>query len=530
MSTLVLNRKRILWIAGLTGSVAGILAYFHTDIDWKGLVVVLIFYFIIFAVGVWAGKEQKEENQSEFMLAGRKLPLWVAIMTMAATWIDGGYINGTAEYAAQNGLVWVQAPWGYALSLIIGGIFFARKMRRFRFQTMLDPLSQRYGTKATTLFFLPAVTGEIFWTAAILTALGSTFSIILGLDVKISIILSAAVAIVYTTLGGLRSVAYTDVLQLAMLIAGLLLVLPGVIAYSGGLPALWDAYYAKMGVAAFPLPHRETMGNTYWQWWDFALLLTLGGIPWQVYFQRVLATSSESSAMWLSILAGVICLVVAIPAAIVGMVGATADWAALGLSGPENAAGILPYVFKNLTTPILALVGLATVASAVMSSIDSSILSASSLAAWNVYRPMVNPGLSASGLKKIVRRMIYIVGAAATILSLKVDSVYALWSLCSDFVYCMLFPALACAMFDPKANAPGAVSGFAVAAILRFGGGDPVLGIPCILPYPMIEEGVVLFPFRTLAMVAGLLTIIIVSRLTQKHYPARALEMVENTN
>ena len=187
---------------------------------------VLLFYLLIFGVGIWAGKSKENEGVDDFLLASRKLPLWIAILTMAATWIGGGYINGTAEYAAENGLVWVQAPWGYAMSLIIGGIFFARKMRRYRFQTMLDPLSQRYGSKATALFFIPALMGEVFWIAAILTALGTTFAIILGLSTELAIIISAIVAIVYTTIGGLKSVAYTDVLQMGMLVLGLFLVLP----------------------------------------------------------------------------------------------------------------------------------------------------------------------------------------------------------------------------------------------------------------------------------------------------------------
>lgn len=40
-----------------------------------------------------------------------------------ATWVGGGYINGTAESVYTSGLVWAQAPWGYALSLLIGMSF-----------------------------------------------------------------------------------------------------------------------------------------------------------------------------------------------------------------------------------------------------------------------------------------------------------------------------------------------------------------------------------------------------------------------
>ena len=495
--------------------------------NWLGIASVFFFYILIFVVGYWASKKTQNDDSVDFLLAGRRLPLWIAMFTMAATWIGGGYINGTAEAAASSGLVWVQAPWGYGLSLIIGGLFFARKMRRFQFRTMLDPLSQRFGTKATGLFFLPALFGEIFWVAAILTALGTTFSVIIGLDVQTSIIISAVIAIVYTTIGGLWSVAYTDVLQLGLLILGLILIIPFLLDSVGGMQSLTEKYTATFGSASSVVPNKAEMGNYFWNWCDYALLLIFGGIPWQVYFQRVLAAKDEKTAMQFSIVAGFICIIVAVPAAMVGMVGAVTDWSSLGLSGPANAASTLPYVFQYLTPEIIGIIGLGAIAAAVMSSIDSSMLSASTLAVWNVYKPLVRPNIEGKSLLKSLRLSIVIIGAAATLLSLKVDSVYALWFLCSDFVYCLLFPALVCALFDPKANKIGAISGFVVAAILRFGGGDVTLGIPVSIPYPMIEDGVVLFPFRTLAMISGLVVSIVFSRLTQGINPPKSLEMIK---
>ena len=499
--------------------------YFFTDTDvmWPGFIAMMIFYGLIFFYGAYAASKHKTNNTTELMLAGRSIPLYIAIFTMSATWIGGGFINGTAEYTASSGLVWVQAPWGYALSLIIGGLFFARKMRRFEFKTMLDPLSQRFGKKMTALLFLPALTGEIFWTAAILTALGTTFATVLGLDTPTAIVISAMIAIIYTTLGGLWAVALTDVLQLLLLILGLCLVVPFTLQQVGGLDQLWEAYKAKKGAAATLLPSREALGSYYWNWWDYALLLTFGGIPWQVYFQRVLSAKTEKIAMWLSILAGFICILVSIPAVIIGMAGDVFNWTNAGLLPPPDAASTLPHVVRYLTNPFVATIGLGAIAAAVMSSVDSSILSASSMAGWNVYRPLVKPKITSEDLAKIIKRSIWIIGVAATLLALNINSVYELWFLCSDFVYCLLFPALVCALFDPKANSYGAIAGFLVAAILRFGGGDAVLGLPIILPYPMIENGVVLFPFRTLAMISGLLTILMVSRLTQKLEPGKVL-------
>ncbi|MEM0996846.1 MAG: sodium:solute symporter family protein [Bacteroidota bacterium] len=516
-------------LLGVLALVGGYL-YLFTDADvfWGGFVAMMGFYGLIFYLGAYAGRLRKSEDLSEVMLAGRSIPLWIAVFTMSATWVGGGYINGTAENTHTLGLVWVQAPWGYALSLIIGGLLFARRMRRYQFRTMLDPLRQRFGKRLAALAFLPALTGEIFWTAAILTALGSTFGTVLGLGFEASIVLSAAIAIAYTALGGLWAVALTDIVQLLFLLIGLVIVLPFALPKVGGWEAAWSLYAESKGAAASFLPSRTELGEYWWTWWDYALLLMFGGIPWQVYFQRVLSSRDEGTAVRLSVVAGVVCLIAAAPAVVIGIIGDVATqtglWANVGAgTGPENGAEILPYVVRYLSDPVVATVGLGAIAAAVMSSVDSSILSASSMATWNVYRPLIAPGAREEVLGRILRRSIWIVGIAATLLALQVKSVYALWFLCSDFVYCLLFPLLFTAFFDRKANAYGAIAGFVVAAILRFGGGDPTLGLPALLPYSTAADGSVNFPFRTLAMLSSLLTIVVVSRLTQAHAPPTEL-------
>jgi len=496
-------------------------------IHWGGLVSLLVFYALIYWLGRYAAKHKSDGTAEDLMLARRSVPLWIGVFTMSATWVGGGYINGTAEATYGSGLVWVQAPWGYALSLVVGGLFFARIMRRHRFTTMLDPLEARFGKKVAAVLYLPALSGEIFWTGAILTALGTTFGTVLGLDFGPSIILSAAVAIAYTLVGGLWAVAFTDVLQLLLFLVGLWLVVPLAAGSVGGLGAAWRDYTASMGGLSLLPPWRgwqdPAWGDLYWSWWDSALLLIFGGVPWHVYFQRVLSARDEDAAARLSLLAAVVCLVAAVPAVLIGVIGHAADWAAYGVAPPEPAL-VLPYVLRYLTGPVVASIGLGALAAAVMSSVDSSILSASSMGAWNIYRPLVRPDVDSDGLARVIRRLVLVVGTAATLIALRVQSVYALWFLCSDLVYCILFPQLVTALYDRKANRWGSIAGLTVSAVLRFGGGEPVLGIPRLLPYPMVDAaGTVLFPFRTTAMLAGLLTIVVVSRLTQKQCPACAL-------
>lgn len=125
-------------------------------------------------------------------------------------------------------------------------------MRSRGYVTMLDPFQQLYGKRMGGLLFIPALMGEIFWSAAILSALGelislhsksnlssglgglgchgvmnvfvtsgATLSVIVDINIKMSVLLSALIAIFYTLVGGLYSVAYTDVVQLFCIFVGL---------------------------------------------------------------------------------------------------------------------------------------------------------------------------------------------------------------------------------------------------------------------------------------------------------------------
>lgn len=481
------------------------------------------FYLLVFLVGVYASRRSADDTSEGLLLAGRDMPVLIGIFTMTATWVGGGYINGTAEavYDPTRGLVWAQAPWGYALSLMLGGLVFARPMHRRRCTTLLDAFDQRYGRHTTAVLFIPALVGEIFWSAAILAALGTTFGVILGFDFRTSIVLSAAIAVGYTVLGGLWSVAYTDVLQLLCILFGLGIAIPFALSAAGGADSVVTSYREHFRSAASLVPPLaawsggDGWGHHAWHWLDLALLLVFGGIPWQVYFQRVLSCRNEQAAVRLSVISGFGCIVLAVPAVLIGAIGTAADWSMAGGHAPPNPALVLPYVLRYLTPPAVAAIGLGAVAAAVMSSVDSSILSASSMFAWNVYRPLVRPTAGDREIRLVMRVAIVLVGTAATWMALTVASVYGLWYLCADLVYVLLFPQLLMALFSARANRRGALAGIAVGLVLRLGGGEPLLGLPAVIPYPFPDPVAgSLFPFRTCAMLLSLATIWLVSALT----------------
>ncbi|MEQ2292277.1 Chitinase 1 [Ameca splendens] len=294
----------------------------------EGLVAIAVFYLLILFVGIWAAWKNKHSGEAEgtdrsetIMVGGRDIGLFVGGFTMTATWVGGGYINGTAEYVylPDYGLAWAQAPFGYALSLVVGGLFFAKPMRSRGYVTMLDPFQQLYGKRMGGLLFIPALMGEIFWSAAILSALGATLSVIVDINIKMSVVISALIAIFYTLVGGLYSVAYTDVVQLFCIFVGLWISVPF---------ALSNAAVSDITVTAVKTVYQSPWRGSVkkedtWIWIDNFCLLMLGGIPWQVYFQRVLSASSATYAQVLSFLAAFGCLVMAVPSVLIGAIGAS---------------------------------------------------------------------------------------------------------------------------------------------------------------------------------------------------------------
>ena len=107
----------------------------------------------------------------------------------------------------------------------------------------------------------------------------------------------------------------------------------------------------------------------------------------------------------------------------------------------------------------------------------------------------------------MLRGAVVFCGAAATAIGLTVTSVYALWYLCSDFVYVTLFPQLVCVIYAPFVNGYGVLAGFFTGLLLRLLGGDATLGLPPTIPFHSN------FPFKTLAMAVNFLLTIMISLL-----------------
>jgi solute carrier family 5 (high affinity choline transporter), member 7 len=478
---------------------------------------VVAMYIAFLVVGWLASRKVRNGSAADLIVAGRAMPLWMAALTMTATWVDGGYLLGTTEGAYKSSIqLGLQGGLCFGISLILGGVLFAGIMRRHGFTTLIDPFEARFGRHWAAVLVLPALASELFWSAELLVAIGSTFGVLLGMNLTSAILLSAIVTTAYTVLGGMWSVAYTDVFQLGLVAIGLAAALPFVVAGAGGLDHMWTTYLAARPEGAGVLPPLSPHTNL-WSgasvigWWDVSLMLMFGGIPWNCYFQRVLSCRSPRAAQGQSIISGLLTIVLTAPPLIMGVAAFAYPWSRENLARlAATPADAMPLLFATAVPSAIGLLGLAAIIGAVTSSFSSSILSAGSMLSWNCLKRLVWPSLSVAQMSRVIRSSILLLGAAATVLALKVQSVQALWFFTSDLVFVLLFPQLLSAIYDTRANRTGSIAAFAVSLVLRVGGGEPLLGIPATIPYPPTV------PFRTVAALAGLVILPLVSRATAR--------------
>ncbi|KAG9337547.1 hypothetical protein JZ751_028564 [Albula glossodonta] len=475
-----------------------------------GVLSMVVFYLLILVMGIWASRKSKIEEKkcsgkkSEItMIGGRNLNIWVSIFTTTATWVGGAFILGSAEivYMPNKGLVWATVPFGYSISLTIGGLFFIKPMRGKNYVTIMDPFQEKYGDTLTGILLIPSLLADIFWVASILAGLGGTMSVILGIPSYYTVVISAAVAILYTLMGGMYSVAYTDIIQLSFMFLSLWLSVPFMLTS----PASADITFTAVN----KLYQEPWLGKVDLQ--DI-----LSGVCYQAFYQRILAVATDKQAHITCYISTVFCAFLAIPSLIV-------DWnqTSFGLPTPyeqDKAGMILPLSLQHLCPPYVSITGTGAIAAAVMSSIDSAMLSFASLSARNIYKKILRKKASEKEITYVMKVCILLIGCTGMGLAMTTSSVYVFWILSGDIIYTLMFPQVFCLFFLPdRTNGYGAAMGFGVGLLLRCLMGETTLGIPPViwLPGSRLVDGAYeqRFPFRSLIVLVSFAMILLVSHL-----------------
>jgi SSS family solute:Na+ symporter len=457
-----------------------------------GVVVYLVAMLII---GFLASR--RTTSTDSFIVAGRRMPLWICAATIMATWFGGGTMMGSAGAAYEGGLLAVIAdPFGGALALFLVGFFFVRIFRRLKLLTMIDFFESRYGKVAAMIAAIGSIASNLGWTGALLVAFGFVFETLTGVPVEIGIMAGAVIVIAYTTAGGMWAVAITDFVQMGIIGVGLIMLLVVVLIDVGG----WSAIAPQLPETTFrmvPLQHTGEAWLLYLRMW---LIFGLADCSAQTLMQRAFAAKNEQVAQNAFYLAGFGHLTLGMVAVILGII------ASVTLPGLEDPESVIPNLALKHLHPIAIAFFVGALLSAIMSSADSALLAAASIFSTNIM-PYFKPGSSDREKLHQTRFSIPVFGFIAVFVALKVQVVYDLiLDSNSVILVCVVVPFIA-GIWWKKANRTGALAAMA---------GGFIVWLGSELLFPELAGDM-------LGLLACLITLVIVSLLTQRQDPPRGL-------
>jgi solute:Na+ symporter, SSS family len=376
---------------------------------------------VMLAIGAWVSRRIRTEG--DYLVAGRQLGYPLLTFSIFATWFGAETVMGSAGQVYAEGVSLASAePFGYGLCLIMMGLVFALPLWRRRLTTLADLFRQRFGTRVERLAAIIIIPGSVLWAAAQVRAFGTALTVAsagsaMSLDVAITI--AAMFVVAYTAFGGLLADAITDLVQGTVLILGIVLVAVLTVVHAGGLPAL-GAVLADPQRAQF----APGMG-----WLDLAeewAIPVFGSVIAAELVGRIVAARTGSVARTSSLVAGVMYIAVGVAPVVIGLLGFAL---VPGLPEPEQvvatlAATVLP------TFAYVILLG--ALVSAILSTVDSTLLIASGLLSHNVLVPVLGVTEEATKLR-LARGGVVAFGILAWALALRADGVYALVEQASAF-------------------------------------------------------------------------------------------------
>lgn len=425
---------------------------------------------ILFLAGIfWFGTSFYKwvRNPDDFYVAGRRLTPFILAATLTATNISLYSFVGVSGTAYKHGISIIWQTWTGNMALVLAGLFIIPVMRRLKIRTIPELLELRYNSVVRLLVSVLWVFRLAFWLGVVLYAGVSAAQQITGItSFTFWVLLFSIIIILYTMLGGMWSIVFTDAIQFVLMMLGVLIILPVSMYAIGG----WSGLLAKIQPGHLDLISFAGKYN-----WKFVLAIWFLGIQWACLDQGLLQRSFSSRSTNVVVKGMVWSGIITTPFAFLWVLpGLAASVLYPVLDKPEFA---VPTIIVQLIPTVILGIILCGLLASQMSTIDSNLGSAATLFTNDIYSRFLKRKATSKETLFMIRLATILTGvimiAVSYLVPLLGGTVDAYLTIISIMDMPLFVIAVVYGLFWRRATWQGAVSGYLggaiVGAVLRFG-------------------------------------------------------------
>jgi len=473
----------------------------------------IILAYLLVLTGFNFVRARRVKSQEDFMVAGRSLKWQVMVFTLICTWIGSGTFIAGAEFASKAGFsaIWLSAGAWVGIVIIY---FLTAKIQTFGQYTIGDILEARFGAVARVLGAIALLISFTVIVSYQFVAGGFILNVVS--DGKISADTGTAIAalfvILFTALGGMVAIAYTDLPNGIIIVLACLLAVPFVYSAAGGLSqakqALDPGYFAVVNSQFGTHPGLKAGG------YFLSTLFLLLGVQsmYQKFYSAKSARDAKKAVFWWTL--GTIFVETVV--VVIAVFAFSKLKGQIDLSVPKAGGKVVLMAARSLVPTPVGVLLLGAACAVVISTGMNYLLSPSTNIMRDIYQRFINKNADPKktvGMQKVI---IVVLGIIAFFLATKMRSVLGQAMFAYSIYGAAITPTLLAALTWKRATKAGGIasilSGTIVCVVWKI--------LPGLLPSGLAPEGdpwgiPLIYP----ALVASIGTLILVSLLTPKPRP-----------
>ncbi len=455
------------------------------------LTFIIIYAVILVALGAFIGRRAK--NASDFFVAGRNFSSGLLFTTLIAANLGAGSTVGVTALAYQHGL----SAWWWIGSAGIGSMILAfivgpriwRISREHNFYTLSDYLDERYSKFFSGVISLMMSVGTLALFAGQLLGIAWILEVVADVPKTQGVIAGAIVTTLYFAAGGLLSSAIVNIIEVAVILIGFIIALPYAWSYAGGIEGV----------------HASVSSESYFDFFGMGSSAIIGYIVMLVpsffispgLIGKVFAAKNERAIKIGTAMNGIVQLIFAVIPVLIGMCAYSC------FPDLTRADLALPTAMKNMMPFYAAIIALAAIFAAEVSTADTVLYMLAGSLVNDLYRRFINPNISDKKLLWSSRITSLICGIIGVFLALKLESIISALTIFYSLMSVSLSAPLIFGLFTKRASNFGAV----LSAILS-------VGLTVYMTFGGFGGGIVIAGVRLNASTCGIILSFIVMSLS----------------